>query len=146
MFCGHKTSAAAQRAFNVKNSPGALCGVFYVVGGVKGGMYTGSCRDVEGIVKFPQWHPYSLSFSFGFMSLERCLSCWDSSADCDLYSHKSCTVADLGPYFILTLIIEMRHLGVRRNPVRFLAEKDELAVMFASNLGLVAFGKSSRSI
>lgn len=51
MFCGHKTAAAACRAFNVKNNPGALWSVFYVVGGVKGGLYIGSCRDVEGIVK-----------------------------------------------------------------------------------------------
>lgn len=79
MFCGHKTSAASRKAFNVKNNPGALWSVFYVVGGVKGGLYIGSCRDVEGIVRFPQWRARSLS---RFMSLERSLSRSDSIADC----------------------------------------------------------------
>ena len=76
MFCGHKTSAATCRAFNVKNNPGALWSVFYVVGGVKGGPYVGSCIDVEGIVRFPQWHALSLSL----FTLAHPRS--DSSADC----------------------------------------------------------------
>lgn len=39
--------------FNVKNNPGALWSVFYVVGGVKGGLYIGSCRNVGGLSDFP---------------------------------------------------------------------------------------------
>lgn len=113
MFCGHKISAAVYRAFNVKNSLRVLCRVFYVVGGVKVGLYIGSCKGVEGIARFPLWHSLAhsvlLTLFPSFMSLERQIS------GSDLYSHKSCTVADLGPYFILTLIIEMRHLGVERS-------------------------------
>lgn len=91
--------------------------IFYVVGGVKVGLYIGSCKGVEGIVRFPLWHSPahspSLTLSPSFMSLERQMS------GSDLCSHKGCTVADLGPYFILTLIIEMRHLSVKRNPSLF---------------------------
>lgn len=68
---GIKTSAAAHWAFNVKNNPGALWSVLYVVGGVKGSLYIGSCRDVEGIFRFPLWRSRVL---FCFMSLERCSS------------------------------------------------------------------------
>lgn len=41
----------------------------------------------------------------------------------DLCSHKGCTVEDLSPFFILTLIIEMRHLGVKRSPSLSLTER-----------------------
>lgn len=57
---GIKTSAAVRWAFNVKNNPWALWSVLYVVGGVKGGLYIGSCRDVEGIFRFPQWRSRAL--------------------------------------------------------------------------------------
>lgn len=47
--------------------------VFYVVGGVKGGLHIGSCKDGEGIVRFPQ------RLSLSLMSLERCVSRSDSA-------------------------------------------------------------------
>lgn len=40
----------------------------------------------------------------------------------DLCSHDGCTVADLGPYFVL-IVIEMRHLGVKMNKDVFDTER-----------------------
>lgn len=72
---------------------------------------------LRGLSRFPQWHAISL------MSLEHCLSHSDSNADClrGIYAViKAVLQRPMPPYFILTLITEMRHLGVKRNPSCFL--------------------------
>lgn len=109
-----------------------------MVGGVKGGLYIGSCRDVEGIVRFPQWHSLSLPLS---LSLGCFLSRSDSSADCQgvIYAVIRAVLADISPYFIMTLIIEMRHLGVKL----FSHQEDKVAVVLTSDLSLSAFGVNS---
>ena len=60
-----------------------MCGVYLKgVGGLKEDSYIGSCEDVERIVSFPRWRALSPPLSHSFMSLKRCLSHSDSTADC----------------------------------------------------------------
>lgn len=60
-----------------------------------------------------------------FMRLERHLTHSDSSGDCLGVIYvviRGCIGADLGPYFTQTLIIEMRHLDVKRIQRHFLVD------------------------